>query len=259
MDAARFDALVRSLDFHAPRRAALGAIGAGLAALLAIGGDEDAEAKKKKCKGKKKKCGKKCIPKSKCCKSSECGPDQTCQNGRCTCPGEFFACGDTCVTGGECCVASDCGPIYECADGFCLCLESDDIPCLPEECCQAGEVCAITEESVTCQDGGCPTTDICSDPDVFLCGASCYCATSVEDQTACIDFLVSSCFECTTDAECTTDLGQDAICIPTGEFCTGCDGFTNVCIATGCPSTEALRNGNARASGLQREGVKRIR
>jgi hypothetical protein len=248
MDGERFDALVRSIDILVPRRAALRVLSGGLAALLGRFGIEDIEAKKgkkkkkkkKKCKKSQKKCGKKCIPKANCCSTADCGPEQSCVSGTCTCPEGFVPCGAECIDDSLCCADSDCFPIYTCEGGFCTCIDDpNDVPCNDVECCDpATEVCAVTGTTGSCQAGGCPAgADVCNDETFFFCGGpgNCVCTTSVEDEPVCTDFA-GVCIDCTTDAECTTELGQDAVCIDLGANCTCDTGETTACVAVGCPS-----------------------
>lgn len=87
MDVSRFAYLVRSLSDRATRRCIAGVFaGLGFTPLLGLA---DAEAKKRKkkktCKGRKK-CGKKCIPKSHCCKDANCPGSEVCQGGACVPP-----------------------------------------------------------------------------------------------------------------------------------------------------------------------------
>jgi len=232
MDGRHFDALIRSFDHFAPRRAALGLLGGGISALLGHFDLTDTEAKKKKrkkkkkCKGNKKKCGNKCISKDLCCKASECGTAYACQAGECVC-----------LSG------------------------ANDIPCTSSECCEAGtEICAVVGESVSCQEGGCPPTDYCSDPNLYVCGAFCDCVTSIDDATTgeltvCSDFF-GECVECTTNEECTTLLDSEAICVPSGEFCTGCETST-FCIFADCPGNPVERD--ARASRARAKSLRRTR
>lgn len=231
LDAERFDALVRSLDLRAPRRAALGVLGGGLGGLLTRLGVDHTEAKKrkkkKKCKGKKRKCGKKCIPKSKCCKDSNCGDGLQCCNG-------------ACIEDSLCCADNDCFSIYTCEGGFCTCIDDpSDVPCNDVECCDpATEVCTVTETTSFCQAGGCPAgADVCNDGTIFFCGGpgACVCTTSVEERTVCTDFA-GVCTTCTTDAQCADVLDQDAVCIVIDGECTCDGGETTACVAVGCPS-----------------------
>jgi hypothetical protein len=244
MDADRFDALIRSLPLAAPRRTALGALGGGLTALLTRVGIDDTEAKngkkkkkkKKKCKGGKKKCGKKCIPKSQCCNDANCGEDQQCCNGECI--DAFF-----------CCTVSDClSDFYTCDAGLCTCPTASEIPCGSDFCCDpATQVCKANENLSECQDGSCPDTDYCDDPNIYFCGGpgDCSCVTSVDNETVCSD-LFGECFACTTDAECTAELGEAAVCLDlSGQFCGACD--TDV--TTACVFASCLGNSSMRAAG----------
>jgi hypothetical protein len=254
MDAERFDTLVRSFNKLAPRRAALGVLGGGLAALLARFGQDDAEAKKKKkrkkCKGKKKKCGKKCIPKTGCCPS--CQGDQSCVDGTCVCPIDTFPCGSSCVTGDECCVASDCGGIYQCVDGFCLCPDPSEVPCTASSCCNpaADEVCAFTETEAACQGGGCPEADFCNDETHYLCDIDCFCVTSVDGATTCTTGFID-CTPCTADTDCEPILGEPGICITGGGLCEDiCPSVTQFCVTSTCESGGPLRANGRRGPAL---------
>jgi hypothetical protein len=226
--------------------------------------------KKKKCKGNTKKCGKKCIPTTSCCSSADCGGGgATCQGGTCLCPTGQQDCDGACIpdddccpacTGGQVCVAetcacpanqqecdgecipeTDCCPACSggaiCDGGVCVC--GPENPTCGEGCCDAGadEVCRVSPSNEVCEGGGCPPSNFCVDEDYFRCGpGGCSCITSVEDANACSDVANVDCTDCTSDQQCTTALGQDALCIPAGPFCTSCSGNTNFCVATGCPS-----------------------
>jgi hypothetical protein len=82
MDATLFDRLTRGLMAAPSRRRVLCGLGA-----LAVPGLADARKKrkkhKKKCKGGKKKCGKKCIPQANCCLPGDCAADELCSGGVC--------------------------------------------------------------------------------------------------------------------------------------------------------------------------------
>jgi hypothetical protein len=76
VDATQFDALIRTIDTHTRRRAALGVLGGALTAILARGEREETAAKSRKpkngCKKGKTACGKTCCPKGKTCAGGEC-------------------------------------------------------------------------------------------------------------------------------------------------------------------------------------------
>jgi hypothetical protein len=160
MDQDRFDAFVLSLDTGVPRRSALiGTLGTGLAGLLTRLGVETAESKKKKrkkCKGGKKKCGKKCILKTECC--GGCDEGETCCDGTCrdlaTDVANCGACGNACATA-------------ECVHGSCACTGEDDCPdiCSCRSSVEGGSTCiAKPPETVECDDDDdCPLGAICFD------------------------------------------------------------------------------------------------
>lgn len=141
MDRYRFAAFVRALFVAASRRAALsGLLGTALAALLARLGADDAvgkkKHKKKKCKGGKKKCGKKCV-------------DLATSGAHCR------ACGNACATGGCVHGACTCASNDDCTEGcFCaagvegvkLCNQSvsaEGALCVVDETCPLGSYCSI--------------------------------------------------------------------------------------------------------------------
>lgn len=160
MDDAQFDGLVRRLCTSGSRRPV---IGAGLAALVALGAsaarpDAGAARKKKKKKGKKKKgnTGATTTPAPQC---TSCPACQACANGACAPVADGTACGSggTCIHGG---CATQCGaPNYTCpfpASG-CALLNGPDAPgtcfqvptnvCGAPQCgshadCPTGSVCA---------------------------------------------------------------------------------------------------------------------
>ncbi|MDQ2651759.1 MAG: hypothetical protein M3Z20_01840 [Chloroflexota bacterium] len=201
MEAQQLDDLAREIGSQLPRRSVLGALG-GLAALLAapaLEGDAKKKKRKKKCKGNKKKCGKKCISPDKCCttadcgkrgecvggacvcpagkkscnggciandaccQNSDCGATQTCTNGTCTCPGNLTKCGPDCIESGLCCPNGDCPAGQTCEGATCWCDAADGIWC-DAECCDAGndETCARSEAGSACAGGGCQLFDWCN-------------------------------------------------------------------------------------------------
>lgn len=248
MDGNRFDDALRALIASPSRRGVLGISLAG--ALGTLLGPVAAEAKKKgknkkKCKGKKK-CGKKCIPKTSCCPA--CTDGKVCTGGACACPQGTFPCGNTCVAGDQCCTNSDCDNPFICEDGFCIC---DAIAC-DSACCDPAEdeVCKVPAQ--VCQGGGCPVTDFCEDPNLYVCEADgCACVTSINSASACTDFAVAECIECASDASCVMSLGQPAVCIPQGEFCVGIcpDIVTGFCVPIGCSSSPLSAGGRGRGRG----------
>ena len=159
MDAPRFDAITRSLDLSAPRRAAMsGALGMGLGTLLGFlhvddGAAKKRKRKKKKCRGDTKKCGKKCIPQAACC--GGCAEGQECCAGTCrdllTDGANCGACGNACNTGG-------------CLHGACTCNSGEDCPAGCKCALSAGGQTACAgpvSEAVCTSDDNCPVGNIC--------------------------------------------------------------------------------------------------
>jgi hypothetical protein len=188
MDADRFDTLVLALNSAVPRRVALvGVLSTGLAGLLTRLGAETAEAKKKKrkkCKGGKKKCGKKCIAKTACCVSADCPASANCVSGACVCPNGETNCGDVCVdlaTDAANCGA--CDKVCEtdvCVHGACGCTTSLDCPATCGGCgtsVEGGSACVSKPaEQVECDDDDdCPLGAICLDggDEINNCSAIC--------------------------------------------------------------------------------------
>jgi hypothetical protein len=159
LEVSRFDDLTKLLTQDAngmPRRSLsrLLAGGALIAALACVRlGDVAAKKKRKKCSGGKRRCGRRCVPKSRCCPSAQCRAGLPC--GATTCGGK---CAGNCAVGIPPC-GSD-------ADGQCFCtvLDSgqaacvkDDIPvCSPTGgCagCPAGTVCEPASGPCICDSG----------------------------------------------------------------------------------------------------------
>jgi hypothetical protein len=132
MDANRFDALARSFRVTAPRRTALALVGAGLSAVLASAGGKDADARKnkKKCRGNKKKCGKKCIPKANCCKDGDCAENERCTGGACE---PCLAQGTACTDDAECCTGI--------CDTYTNRCQQVRVSCNDGESCPGGRCC----------------------------------------------------------------------------------------------------------------------
>jgi hypothetical protein len=192
VDNATFDRLVRSISRHVTRRTALGFISTvGLSVFATSALDASA----KPCKGIKKKCGKKCIPKKDCCNDKECDRQvagQVCKNGACKCPGGQRKCGDQCIANETCCTngATGCPHSYVCDEGTCLNCIGDTCE-FDEECCtnycepelgclcwNGGSPCTSNRQccSGTCQgDGKCacdPIGALCS-PGFGCCSGNC--------------------------------------------------------------------------------------
>ena len=213
MDEHRFDALARALGAGRSRRRTLGLL-AGAAAAVGLaetdeaaaergkgkgkghgkasrhdgkgeGGDAN-PAKKKKCKGGKSRCGKKCFDLQN--DVAHCGncdafclSDQVCQGGTCTCGGS--ACngccdGATCMpgnvlvscgsNGGACAVCPSGG---SCSGGTCTC---------PSGQADCGGTCTSTTTVNNC--GGCG--HVCG-ASQGCCGGTCTSLTTVQNCGAC--------------------------------------------------------------------------
>jgi hypothetical protein len=145
MDDERFDAWTRR---------AFGVAAGGLAAtILGLTATDDVDAKKKKrkkkkCKGGKKKCGKKCIPKSNCCTDADCGGGATCQDGTCLCLAGERECEGTCIPEDVCCPGEACGENCSCrrtVEGTGFCVQGGIliacVQCNSSAECEAGDQC----------------------------------------------------------------------------------------------------------------------
>jgi hypothetical protein len=151
MVTARLDVLVRALGTASRRDGvrllAAGVLGGRLAWLNLTG---EAKKKKKKCKGSKKNCGKKCIPKNTCCAQTDCakGSGQVCLGDVCGCPtgeqdsggvcGQQPSCAGTFYLGG-CSVDGDCCSNQCFAEGnLCFGCVAAGQPCyVSDECCNS--------------------------------------------------------------------------------------------------------------------------
>lgn len=144
MDGSRFDAWTR-------RRVGL-ATAISIATPLGVGPFR--EAVSKKCKGKKKKCGKKCISKKKCC--GGCG-QKTCCKGTCvdlaTNAAHCGLCGNACASG-------------ECVHGACTCENFFD-DCPQGVGCSCG---LYVGGGAVCFDG---ISGMCNDNDDCPIGSAC--------------------------------------------------------------------------------------
>jgi hypothetical protein len=144
MDGPRFDAWTRrQVGFAA---------GSLIGASLGLGALAAAEAGK--CKGNKKKCGKKCISKKKCC--GGCG-QKTCCHGTCvdlaTSAKHCGICGNACASG-------------ECVHGACTCTNFFDdcpagVPCSCGLYLGGGGVCFSTPSGLCDSHDDCPVGSAC--------------------------------------------------------------------------------------------------
>ena len=179
MDRTRFDALTRSLAESSDRRATLrllagGTLGA-LAGLLALDGPDAADARTR-CRGGKKPCGKRCIPKDQCCpgrtRSCYTGPAGTagvgvCKAGSQTCQsdGTWGPCNGEVTPQSETCNGKD---------DDCNGQVDNGALCPGGRSCQHGRCCE--PEFYTCTiDGTFPCCDgLTCRPDAQLGGHRCH-------------------------------------------------------------------------------------
>jgi hypothetical protein len=169
MDADRFDALTRLLGERRPRRAALGALGAGIAGFAAAITGDEAGAKgkgRKKCPGGKKKCRKQCIPQDHCCTDADCGPNGRCDHGLCV------AClpqGESCTDDNQCCTGICDKYTNRCQQVRVSC--EDGAPCPNGRCCNVfGPQCLYEKATQgACTPAGMPGAS-CG---YILCGDKC--------------------------------------------------------------------------------------
>lgn len=196
MDATRFDRIVKSLH---SRRAALG-IGAGIGALLGLGGADEAAGRRKKCGPCRRRKNGKCKPKPD---GTRCGPCSTCDGGRCSALCDEFDCVDdggneiclkTCSPACNTCQACNrvlgaCEPLCEedqCVGGFC------DVPCVPPcgacSACDFGR-CVEFCPSAECVADRCRGCDPACDVDEECLAGECYpvCDPACEPDQACVN------------------------------------------------------------------------
>lgn len=216
MDARQLDDLAREIGSRLPRRSVLSAMG-GLAALLvtpALEG-EAKKKRKKKCKGSKKKCGKKCIPVDQCCSTADCGSKGQCVKGTCVCPAGQKACNGGCIPQASCCEDSNCPNNQSCRDGVCTCptgFRDCAAVCIPEgNCCAQNEcpgdqycdggTCWCSDGFEPCPGNICPAGIQCCDTadcagGQFCDDGTCWCSSA--DEIYCGD----TCCDATTGAIC---------------------------------------------------------
>lgn len=98
MDGARFDTFTRAIR---SRRTALGGLLGLVAGLAGL-----AEVEAAPCPKGKKQCKKRCIPRRRCCTTSQCRPGVTgriCRRGRCICRPGTKPCQGRCIPAAACC------------------------------------------------------------------------------------------------------------------------------------------------------------
>ena len=198
MDDHRFDALTRSLS---SRRTALGGVLGSIAGLLGLALPEEADAHNylARCRRIQDPPRRRaCIRRARAHnRSHQCVP---------SCAGK--ACGSDGCTG-------SCGtcPRGTCSAGQCVC-PAGQFGCAATLCCPNGQACPGGQ---TC--GACPANSpaLCSGVAHSPCGISsegdgCGCVKSVQGAVAC-SAAYGGCVACTTDAQCTTALGEPGICV----------------------------------------------
>jgi hypothetical protein len=158
MESERFDAMARAMGVEAPRRAVSRVlVGGALGAIAGRFGLEQAGAKKKKggkkkgCGGGQKRCGKRCVPKTGCCKSSECSSlrNEYCQKGRCGCAKGAVVHNGRCGFAIDCkTVAQICSSHNECCSGLCTIPNGNG-----QMRCDRGHLLCITD--LDCVSGEC--------------------------------------------------------------------------------------------------------
>jgi hypothetical protein len=128
--------------------------------------------------------------------------------------------------------------------------------CAPGLCCAKEQICF----SADCQ--GCPGTSACTVHPVcgYFSSRSedyCLCITSVEGETTCSS-LFGACFECTTDQECTDELGVPSVCMDLSGCTRSCrDTGKKLCFVKGCEQP-AARATAASTDGGETAGLKRM-
>lgn len=198
MERDHFDQLTRLIATTASRRAIFGLASAlGLSPLFAEA-KKRRKKKRKKCKGGTRKCGKRCIPATGCCRDSECGADERCE-------------GDACVCALECCNDAACGTGNLCLAGACVTGQGT--------CPTGADICQGLSS------------------DCGATGLGCTCVTKATGETRCASTTVSgsTCGDCAEDFACTNAYGPDAFCAlgGPGACCPG--GIDGICVRA-CPA-----------------------
>jgi len=175
MHADHVDALLRAVTSSPSRRAALRlTLRTALAMILTRIGIEAIDAKnkrhkRKKCKSGRKRCRKRCIPATKCCRG--CSAGQQCCNG-------------TCIATTDCC--GGCSQGLQCCTGTCVDLATNGA-----NCGACGHTCATN----LCIHGACDCQFL-----AINCPAGCGCGVREEGGTVCYANVIGP--ACTVDAEC---------------------------------------------------------
>jgi hypothetical protein len=177
MDGTRFDSITRTLRAVADRRTTVRALpGVAIAALAPGTVPAGAKKRRKKCKGGKKKCGKKCCPVGQFCRNGKCSicapPLFECPIGGCA----ATLCGGQCCAVAETCVDNQCAP---CPDLTNSC--GVDVP----RCNNGSGFCATSVEGgnfcvgASSECSSCTDNDDCADIDPFaICGVCTTCGVS---------------------------------------------------------------------------------
>lgn len=289
MDGRRFDDLTRTLAASATRRRFLGGLGAAVAALVAHGGGDGAEARQAACGNvvcarNPSKCAAGCV----CCAyanargriiNSRCRPPGTCGPGTVACPdGERYCedprrcagcCGDGDCAGGVCRDGDCCQPRLTCASGECGVVpdgcggELDCGPCCVPDCggrtCGddgCGDSCGACASCTTCGSGG------TCEPRVCAGAGQCSAETCDPELDACVSRPIdtgSACDEgdvCTTGSTCQADGtcggGGPVICNTPpecGRLPGFCDRSVGGCLYTQQPLGQPCNGGAGRCAG----------
>lgn len=221
MDDDRFDHIAKTLAGSASRRVALRVLGGtALGAVLTWLGVEQASAA---CLAP----GATCRTSGACC-SGRCKKRKGHRRGKCT----------TCGTGKKfcpavpacqaCCANTDCPGSETCQSGTCRVCPAGTFLCATGVCCPNGQACVSGACAATCP----ANPNSCGNP-ATRCGETsagnpCGCVTAKDGTTTCSSFY-GECFSCTTNAQCTTQLGVPAVCVT----CSNCPEST-LCIFAGC-------------------------
>src|SRR5690606_18750316 len=104
-----------------------------------------------RCPKQTRRCGNRCLPKSRCCRHRDCPGNQRCLKGRCQCPAGKKRCQGRCIPRHACCRDGECGTHGTCVKGSCRCdrgfkrCGNACIPaggcCTDSECDGIGQAC----------------------------------------------------------------------------------------------------------------------